>query len=149
MRWTFAAYKQGALAGMGGGFAQKDMGAAAFRQAFVAEVHGKYDAVWTLFAMTGKGFAPVGIVFGAWMPLAPIVLIAGIAFFPWATRRNIVEAAVNFFAGVRKQVRVMGYARPEHKRLYEVCCAHGIMRRVGTSQIVFPDTPAAVYEAKV
>lgn len=146
MKWLFAAYKQGALVGM---FAKTDMDVATFKAAFEAEVMGKYHAAWTLFATTKRGFSPVGVVFGAWMPLTDVMLVIGIAFFPWASRRNIVESAVSFFAGVRKQVKVMGYARPEHKRLYEVCCAHGIMRRVGTQMIIFPGTSAAVYEARV
>lgn len=149
MRWLFAAYKRGALAGMGGAFAKTDMDAATFKAAFEGEVMEKYHGAWTLFANTARGRSPVGVVFGVWAPLmANVMVVAGIAFFPWASRRNIVEATVAFFAGIRRTIHFIGFARPEHKRLYVVCCAHAVMRQTGTSYIVFPDKPAAVFETR-
>jgi hypothetical protein len=150
MRWIFAAYKQGALAGMGADFAKSDKDPAAFKTAFEAHVTSTYDGGWTLFANTSRGFSPIGLVFGVWAPLMPhIMVVAGIAFFPWARRRNVIEATVGFFSGIRRTLHFIGYALPEHKRLYEVCCAHGIMRRTGTSFIVFSDKPAAVFETRI
>jgi hypothetical protein len=145
MRWVFAAYKAGALTSMG--FAD-GLGVLEFKEAFEAHVLANYDAAWSLFAMTTKGFVPVGIVFGARPAVAPYMIVAGVVWFPWASNRNIIEALVNFFNVIRKHYPLMLYALPEHRRAYEVCCMHSILHRVGTSHIVFPGKSAAVFETR-
>lgn len=149
MRFVWAAYRKGALSTMGPDFTDGQMEASVFKQKFEKTVLDNYHAGWTIFGETSKGIIPIGLAFGAWAPVGAYLVITGIAWFPWATKRNIIEGTVSFFAGLRKQMPWIGYARANSKRLYEVCCMHGIMRRVGTSHVVFGDEPAAVFEAKL
>jgi hypothetical protein len=150
MRFIWAAYKKGALATMGPDFADGQMDAVQFREKFENAVLENYHAGWTVFGETSRGMIPIGIAFGAWAPVGAYLIITGIAWFPWASKRNILEGTVAFFDALRNaKTPWVGYAKSNAKRLYEVCCMHSIMRRVGTSHIVFPGEPAAVFEGKV
>lgn len=147
VKYAWAAYKKGALAPIGEAFAQ-EMTADQFKQLFEGFVVSNHHAAWTLLAPTPKGNIPVGIVLAAWAPNAPYMIVNGCCWFPWASKRNILEASVAFFAGIRKDLHMMFYALPEHKRAYEVCCMHGVVRRVGTSFVAFPGKQAAVFETR-
>ena len=145
VKYAWAAYKKGALAPMG--FEGTDLTADEFKAAFEEVVITRCPATWTLFAPTSKGVMPVGIVFGAWAPNAQYIIVTGMCWFPWASKRNIVEAIVNFLNGVRREFMLVFYALPEHKRTYEVCAMHGVVRRVGTSYVAIPGHASAVFES--
>lgn len=147
VKYAWAAYKKGALASMGEAFTQ-EMNAEQFKHLFEAFVLANHHAAWTLIAPTAKGRIPVGVVLAAWAPNAPYMIVNGMCWFPWASHRNILEAIVSFLSGVRKEQPLVFYALPEHKRTYEVCAMHGVVRRVGTSFIAFPGKQAAVYETR-
>lgn len=148
MKYLWAAYKKGALSPMGEDFAIPDMDASAFKVAFEAKAE-KFSEGWVVSADTAKGFIPCGAIFGKFDAVLPFMIVAGIVWFPWASSRNIIEGSVTFFHSVRKPIPTMLFATDEHKRLYEVVCMHGIMRRVGTSSIAFPGQQAAVFETRV
>ena len=148
MRYTFAAYKKGALEPLGEPFDNTSMTADQFKETFERFVVEKFHAVWTLFATTKRGFIPVGLIFAVWVPSSPYMTVNALCWFPWASRRNIIECCVSFLNSIRTQVNMMFYAAPEHKRTYEVCAMHGVIRRIGTSHIVFPGKPAAVFETR-
>jgi hypothetical protein len=97
---------------------------------------------------TPKGFMPSGVMFGNLAPMSAYLIVTGAVWFPWATTRNIIEGTVSFLNLMRRQLPSMFYAADEHKRLYEVVCMHGVLRRVGTSFIVFPGRQAAVFETR-
>jgi hypothetical protein len=40
----------------------------------------------------------------------------------------------------------MEFAQESEKKFFETLCKHGIMRRVGTSNVVYRGEPAAVFE---
>lgn len=143
VRYAWAAYKLGKFP-----ILPEGMDAAQFKSAFEMLVLTTYPATWVVSAESHKGFIPSGIVFASFAPLNAYLIIMGITWFPWVSKRNILEGTVAFFNGVRKQLPIIGYANEEHKKLYEVCCMHGIMRRVGTSHVIFKDGPAAVFEGK-
>lgn len=145
VKYAWAAYKQGKLTEI---FDNDSMSPEDFRAAFERFIIERCHAAWTLFAHTKKGFIPVGLVLAAWAPNAPYLIVADISWMPWASKRNIVECTVGFFAGARKDFAFVGYATQEHKRMYEVCMAHGIMRRVGTSYTAIPGKACAVFETK-
>jgi hypothetical protein len=149
VRYTFAAYRKGSLSSLGEDFANTDMNADEFKAAFEGFVLKNFHAVWTLFATTPKGVIPVGIVFAEGAPNGPYMIVTAAVWFPWASKRNMVEAMVSFLDSVRKQVALVFYAVPEHKRMYEVCAMHGVVRRVGTSYTVIPGKAAAVFETRV
>lgn len=147
VKYAWAAYRKGALAAMGPAFTA-EMSAEDFRKLFEAFVLMHHHAAWTLIAPTKNGVIPVGIVLAAWAPNAPFMIVNGCCWFPWASKRNILEASVSFFSGVRKEHQLMFYATDEHKRTYEVCAMHGIIRRVGTSFVAFEGKHAAVFETR-
>lgn len=143
VKFAWAAYRKGRLGEMG---FPENMDAKAFKSAFETYVLTKAHAAWSILAVTKDGFIPAGFVLGGWAPQEAYMIIIGISWFPWASKRNILEGTVAFFDKIRKQMGVMGFASPEHKRLYEVCCQHAIMRRVGTSNL--SGRSVAVYEGK-
>lgn len=148
IRYAFAAYRKTGLATLGEVFADGKMGADKFKEAFEQAVINGCNAAWTLFAGTGKGTIPIGIVFAAFAPGGTYMVVNGMTWFPWASPRNMIEAMVNFLNGVRKQVHLMFYATPEHRKMYEVCAMHGVVRRVGTSYVAVPGQPATVFETR-
>lgn len=135
---------------MGGRFAKDDMDAAAFAVLFEAEITTKYHGVWTLFAESPKGFIPVGFVLGFWShpipEFAPFMLLGDMIWMPWSTPRNRVEAAVNFFNQARKSISFMEFAQEPEKKFFEMLCKHGVMRRAGTSNVVYRGEAAAIFE---
>lgn len=143
VKYAWAAYKKGALTSMG---FDPDLTAEQFRQAFEAFVVQNHHAAWILIAPTDKGKIPIGIVLAAWAPNAPYLIVNGACWFPWASKRNVLEASVCFLNGVRKEHQLVFYALPEHKRTYEVCAMHGVVRRVGTSFVAIPGKQVAVFE---
>jgi hypothetical protein len=148
LKYLWASYKKGALASMGAAFADGEMNPDQFKEAFdTAAQH--YSEGWIVLAETRKGFIPAGVVLGKLDTLLPFMIVGGIAWFPWATGRNIIEGTVAFFDAMRRQMPCIGFAIDDHKRLYEICCMHGIMRRVGTSQVAVPGRAAAVFETRV
>lgn len=147
VKYAWAAYRKGALAPMGEAFT-KEMNADEFKKLFEMFVLSNHHAAWTLIAPTSKGNIPVGVVLAAWAPNAPYMIVNGLCWFPWASKRNVIEAIVGFLAGIRKEIQLMFYALPEHKRTYEVCAMHGVVRRVGTSFVAFPGKQAAVFETR-
>ena len=143
VKYAWAAYRKGELSAMG--FVE-GLEAPQFKDAFEAYVLLNARAAWTISAQTRNGFVPIGFVLGDWAPQGAFMMIIGIAWFPWASRRNIVEGTVAFFNSIRKEIGWMGFATREHKRIYDVCCMHGIMNRVGTS--LRTGQPIAVYEGR-
>lgn len=146
IKYLWAAYKTGALTAMG--LDRPDMSASEFKEAMERAIVEHCHAAWTLFAETRKGFIPVGIVIAAWAPNAPYLLVTGMVWMPWASNRNKLESMVGFLNGVRKDFPLMFYATPEHKRMYEVCAMHSVVRRVGTSYVAIPGKACAVFETR-
>lgn len=129
-------------------YADGQMPADVFKAEFEHDVVSNFHAAWVLFAPTKKGQLPVGIVLAAWAPNAPYMIVTGMCWFPWSSKRNKLESMVNFLNKVRKDIMLMFYALPEHKRLYEVCAMHSVVRRIGTSYTAIPGHPAAVFETR-
>lgn len=145
MKFVWAAYKLGALSSMG--FQDTLLSADEFTRQFQeAIIYGGY-ACWVIFAMNKHGFTPIGLVLAREpMSGARYMVVNGMCWFNWASKRNIVEGIVNFLNGVRKKFPLMFYALPEHKRTYEVCAMHSVIRRVGTSYVAIPGKAAAMFE---
>lgn len=155
LKYIWSAYQQGALTDLGAAFENTGLKPAEFNKVFIDHVHAQYsfvvgdDAIslaWSILANCKKKFIPVASVYGVFHPLSHVIIVAGISWYPWATARNKVEGTIKFFNKIRKDIKMIGYARPEQKALYEVAMKHGIMRRVGTSHTIFADVPATIYE---
>ena len=77
------------------------------------------------------------------------MIIGDIIWCPWATKRNKIESAINFFNIVRKQIPMMDYSHGEENiRFFEMIAKHGIMRRVGTTFNVVQGEPTAIFETR-
>lgn len=146
VKYLWAAYKKGSLKEIG--FTDTGMSAEQFNVAFHKFVMENAHATWTLFAPTKRGNIPVGVILGIWGPGGNHIVVMGMSWLPWASKRNMIESAVYFAQHMRKEIPLMFYAVPEHKRMYEVLAAHGCARRIGTSYIVIPGTACAVFEAR-
>lgn len=153
IRYAWAAYKKGCMASMGERWKDGAMPAADFAREFEAEVSTVYNGAWTLLAESSKGFLPIGFVLAFYSHpdprFAPFMIVGDMIWFPWATARNKVEAAVGFFNAIRSQIPMVDYARGEaNKRFFEVICQHGVMRRAGTMMTVYPGEPVAIFETR-
>lgn len=152
IRWAWAAYRLGALKDMSGPFAKDGMTATEFEAEFRALVPIRYHGAWTLFADTKRGNVPVGMVFAflSHAELSPFMIVGDIAWFPWASTRNKIEAAVHFFNSIRSTVPLVEYAHGEVRmRFFEMLCQHAVMRRVGTTFNVVKGEPVGVFETRV
>lgn len=144
--FAWAAYRGGALKKV---FAE-GLSAQEFKQVFEQLVVTRYDAAWTLFAETQKGFIPVGIALGFWphREATPFMLMDAFVWFPWSSPRSRIESAVNFLNDVREDVPMMGFVKPEDKPFVEIIAKHGILNRVGTSYNIFPGERASIWETR-
>jgi hypothetical protein len=147
VKYAWAAYKAGAF----GPLLPKDLTADAFRPAFENAIVGRFDALWTFLAETKKGFVPVGLALGFWPhpEVQRFMVIDALVWFPWASPRNRVESATNFVSKTRSELALMAFVRQENKEFLEVLARHGIVRRVGTSHVVFAGEPATVWETRI
>lgn len=145
LKYIWAAYKKGAFQELN---FKEGMSPEEFTQAFSSIVVSNCHMAWLLSADTKNGFIPVGVVLCAWAPGSAYLVVVGVSWMPWASKRNIIECMIGFFSKARRDYSFVGYALPEHKRMYEVCCMHGITRRVGTSYIAIPGKAAAVFETR-
>lgn len=153
IRFAWAAYRMGALKDMAGPFADGGMTVDQFPVTFRAIMEARYHGAWTLFAQTTQGFKPAGMIFAFYShadhALSPFMIIGDIVWFPWATRRNRVEAAVNFFNTIRGTIPMVDYAAGDtNRRFFEMICQHGVMRRVGTTHNVVKGEPVAIFETR-
>lgn len=153
LKYVWAAYKKGALAPMAAPFENTALDADAFKEAFGVRLLARYDAEWTLLAETPRGFIPVGMILAfnghKDASISPFFVIGDIIWFPWASRRNIVESAVNFFNVARREASFIDYAHGlVNKRFFEMLARHGIVRRIGTTFSVVRNEPVAVFETR-
>lgn len=143
IKYLWAAYKKGALSDI---FDGTDLNARDFKNSLEDIVLSNFDAAWIISC--NEDDLPCGLVLGNWHPLKDdVMFISMIAWFPWATKRNIVEGTIRFLDDVRKELSLIGYASMEHKNLYDVAARHGVVRRVGTTHN-FKEEPVAIYETK-
>lgn len=152
VKFVWAAYKIDGLSEFDEKFADKSLSASEFQAAFMEELLSVYHEGWTLIAPTVKGVRPVGMVLGFWAHPDPrfktYLNIGCILWFPWASARNRVESAVNFFNAMRTEVKMVDYVRHKDKKFFEMLARHGVMRRVGTSYNVYPNQPALIFETR-
>lgn len=143
--YAWAAYKNGLFRDV----FKPDLDAKLFKDAFSELLKSRYDAAWLLSARTDeRGMFPVGLALGFWPHriVHPFMVLDALVWFPWASKRNRVEATVEFANRARDELPMIAFARREDKRFMETLARHGIIRRVGTSRNVFADGPASVWE---
>jgi hypothetical protein len=129
---------------------QSDNAPEAFTAAFHDHVAIRYHVAYTLIATPpGKSTMPVGVVFGV-KPFyqEPVMWIGDFLWFPWASKRNKLEAAVHFLNQMRKENAIIGFAEPEAIPFFEHICRYGVLRRAGTFFDIFSEGPRAVFQTR-
>lgn len=132
-------------------FPDTSMDAPTFKRAFEQVVLDRVYSGWTMIAPTRKGMMPVGIIFAFYSHseprLSPFMIVGDLVWFPWASARNKMESAVNFFNTIRRSIPMVDYAHgDENKKFFEMIARHGVMRRIGTTFSVVKGEPTALFE---
>ena len=152
LRYIWAAYSMGGFPSLAERFVDGEMSSAKFTKEFGEELITNYDEAWTLLVKKTNGLRPVGLVLAFsshWNPaFSPFMIVADMIWFPWATPRNKIETTVKFFHEVRKTMQMVEYSKREHQKFFDTVCAHGVLRRAGTSHVVYPDQATAIYETR-
>ena len=125
-----------------------------FKSAFEEAVVRNYGAAWVVSGQTARGFIPIGLILAA--PFSMVgnlafidhYVVGGAVWFPWCSKRNVIEGTVAFIKAVGKSHPLLFCATEKERRLYEVCLQHAVLRRIGTSFTVLKDQPVAVYESR-
>jgi len=113
-----------------------------FRDAFSEMAAVRYDFGWMLVS----GDRPAGAIFA--IGILGLLFIADTVWFPWATPRQKIETMVHWINEMRRDMKIIEFARPEDKRFWEHIAKHGIMRRVGTVHDVYGQ-PSPLFESRV
>lgn len=71
---------------------------------------------------------PAGIIYGIWA--GPMVLLGDMTWFPWASKRNVIECSLKFLRDI--DLYVVGYSSTDDKDFFVHLCKYGVIRRVGT-----------------
>lgn len=148
MRWIWGAYRMSALADFDEKFAFPTLSPEEFRESFAEHFNTHFTDGWMFNATTDNVWRPVGLCAAMSDSLRKDLLdIRKVIWFPWATKRTIVESAVNFFNSLRKRYHITVLAQAHDKRFFEHIAKHGIMRRVGTLHDIY-DKPASLFQTK-
>lgn len=128
VKYAWAAYKLGKLEF---DIFPPGLSATEFKSQFEQFIIGNTTGTWTIIAETKDGFRPVAIATGNATPV--FMFLSAIVWFPWASKRNIIEGVVALCSKLRKQFPVFGFVPEENKKVWEAAAMHGIVHRIGTS----------------
>lgn len=102
--------------------------------------------VWVMEAPTKKGHVPVGMVVGR--DYIHNSIVAGyFTWFPWASKRNVYESAIDFIDKMRIETAVIFHVEEKDKEFANWVARHGIARRVGTLYDL-KDKPIAEFQSR-
>ncbi len=139
MKWFFAAYKKGLFPAL-----KEEMSASEFNEVFTQLVAQGYHGLWTQYAITKRGEVPVGFISG--VKLDGHWLLTEFAPFPWASTRNKWETLIKFLNWFRTQDNGIIRVKGSEKRIFELACKTGVIRRAGTWYNWYGTEPAAVFQ---
>lgn len=147
MKYLYAAWRLGAAPLRA---IEADNTPEAFTEAFAEHIASRFQVAYTLLATPpNRDTMPVGVVFGI-LPFyqQPVMWFGDFLWFPWASPRNKLEAAVHFLNQMRKQYAMIGFSEPSAIPFFEHICRYGVARRAGTVFDVFEEGPRAVYQTR-
>lgn len=139
MKYIWAAYSKGSLSSL----LPTGIKTQEFQDSFISHVSEAFHFAWVC-EIGGK---VTGLFLGSAYPGNNAVFLNGATWFPWATKRNIIEGTMCFLANIRHEMPCIFHCTMEHKKLYEFIAKHGIIRRVGTSFTAF-NGPSAIFETR-
>jgi hypothetical protein len=117
-----------------------------FKESIYELMNSSYDFAWIIEAIVKNNYRPVGVVFG--INSGVFTLLSDTVWFPWASKRNIIEGMVGFINKIRKQMLVLGHIDLKNKPFGEYIARHGIIRRIGTVDDIYKDEPAALFQSR-
>lgn len=85
-----------------------------------------------------------------------ILQTENLIWFPWASKRIILENYINFVNNTRKAIHVdsgkphviLEFAMEKDKGFFDHVCSYGIMSRVGTSIELYDNQKCCIYESR-
>lgn len=122
----------------------------AFSEAFGAHIAQRFQLAFTMLATPpSRDTMPVGVVFGI-LPFygQNVMWMGDFLWFPWASKRNKLEAAVHLFNQMRKRYTCIGFCEPVAIPFFEHICRYGVMRRAGTMFDMFEEGPRGIYQTR-
>lgn len=155
IRAYYKAYQMGALKDFNPAFSpdesfsQKD-----FEILFSDYVNSNHLLTVTFFGFKDDVEIPVG--FGAFRMRGRIVEVDGLLWFPWATQKQILLSAVNFYDTFRKvtheassrNFKVLEFARKRDEKFFEKMVTMGILQKVGTFDGFYHNEDCVMYVTK-
>ena len=117
-----------------------------FKENIYDLINTNYDYAWIVEAQAKDVFRPIGIIFG--VGTGTFIILRDISWFPWASKRNIIEGMVGFVNIIRKQHLVLEHVNLRDKKFAEYIARHGIVKRIGTIDGLYKDEPAALFQSR-
>lgn len=148
MKYLYAAWRLGGEGPLS--VIEADNTPEAFTAAFADHASSRFQTAYTMLATPpNKPNMPVGVVFGI-MPFyqQPIMWFGDFLWFPWASKRNKLEASVHFLNQMRKSYAMIGFCEQDAIRFFEHICRYGVLRRAGTVFDMFEDGPRGVFQTR-
>lgn len=139
LKWLWAAYRKGAFA------IDEDLPQEQFKEA-IAHYFNGHNALYMMLAKVQGELVPVGIMacqdhgyriepFAVWLP--------------WASARNKLESALNFFNKIRVTRLGVLFVPEKEILLFEKIARYGILQRRGTVGRFFEDGQfAAIFQTR-
>lgn len=148
MKYLYASWRLGKLSGFGDLVIDGDT-PEAFTDSMVSYLVQRAQVAYTMIARPpGRDVMPVGMVFGV-VPIygKQLMLIGNFTWFPWASRRNRLEATVHLLNQMRQEWVLVGLADNDVP-FFEHVCRYGVARRVGTLFDIEKDKPTPVFQTR-
>ena len=153
MPFLWAAYKKRKLDILDPAF-KVDMQKEEFQSKLEQYIYDNNLSPVTFFTKIGGKDVAVGI--GLFWIRGRVMQTENLIWFPWASKRIILENYVNFINNTRKTLHagsnkpyvVLEFAMEKDKGFFDHVCSYGIMSRVGTSLELYEDGKCCVYESR-
>lgn len=156
LRYIWAAYKKdGIKLDYFGEFIKPGMKPDEFSEMFELFILNAGLDCYILNAPSKEGLIPIGFVL-VWKK-GRIIEVSRFFWFPWATKRNILESSLNFVNQFRstvheqtgKKYKLIGFIDSEQRTLFDHLIKYKTLRLVGKVYDWFEDGPAIVYETRL
>lgn len=139
LKWLWAAYRKGAFE------MEEGLTAEAFKEALV-EYLAAFNAIYTLLAKVSGEQRPIGLAAcnDQGYRIEPYAI-----WFPWASPRNKLESALNFFNKIRVTRLAVLFIPQKDIGLFEHLARYGVIQRRGTIGRFFEDGQfAAIFQTR-
>lgn len=138
MRWLWAAYRMKAFGGIPDSLTPDE-----FDSVVMQSVGSVLQAKGDVFVLLTRAERPVGVV---QMTPGQGQMWPHCTWFPWATARNKIECALQFFNQLKERHNLVIPSLPETVDFFSHFCRYGVLRRIGTGRGWLGETDVALFE---